>query len=128
MKDACSKVLCRHVFRRKAGVFERKPIRVQRSAPGVQEEDELSDSVDDLPEFSFRLLDLFECHRQGRLRSLALDSDSGNATGVIEQLNFARIGMSNFAKKHAEGPQHFTVVWHDGVRPGGAESTLYSKR
>src|SRR5580704_17719810 len=35
--------------------------------------------------------------------------------------------MSNFAKKHAEGPKHLTVAWHDWIRPGGAESTLYSK-
>jgi hypothetical protein len=72
---------------------------------------------------SFWFLDLFECPCQGRLRSIALDGDSGNATGVIDQLNLARPGLSNFAVVHAERSQHFAVVRQDGSGPSGAQST-----
>src|SRR6266850_8529020 len=48
----------------------------------------------------------------------------GNAAGVIDQLNFSRARMPNFAVIHAEGPEHLAVVRNDGGRPGCAQSTL----
>ena len=64
---------------------------------------------------------------QGRLRSIPLDGDSGNAASVIDQLNLARSRLAHFAVVHAECPQHFDAVRHDGSRPCGAQSTLQSK-
>ena len=58
--------------------------------------------------------------------SIALDGDSGNAAGVIDQLNFARARVANFAVIHAEGPEHLAVVRRDGGGLGGAQSTLHN--
>jgi len=61
------------------------------------------------------------------MRSLALDSDSGNAARVIDQLDFGGPRMANLTVVDAKGPQHPSVVRHDGARPGGAKSSLQSK-
>src|SRR5258708_34210483 len=61
------------------------------------------------------------------LRPLSLDSDSGNAARVIDQLNFVSSRVSNFPVIHAKGSQHLAVVRQDRARPGGAQSSCHSR-
>jgi len=56
------------------------------------------------------------------LRPIALDGDSGNAAGVVDQLNFSWARLSNFTVKHTERAQHSAVVRHNGRRPRGTHS------
>jgi hypothetical protein len=61
------------------------------------------------------------------LRALLLDGDSGNAAGVVDQLNFGWARLSNFTVKHAERSEHSAVVRHNGRRPGGTQSGSYDQ-
>ncbi len=77
----------------------------------------LRKEIDQLLQFPVSLL-------QSRLRSVALDGDSSNPAGVIDQLDFGRLRMANFAIIHGKRPQHLAIVCHDGARPGAAQATL----
>src|SRR5690242_1884724 len=103
MKASSARIWRHCLFEADAGVIKYRLVNVKRRAVRVQHHDQLWYGIDNLPKLSFRLLDLFECHRQGRLRSIALDSDSGDAARVIDQLDFARPRMPDLAVIHTEG-------------------------
>ena len=127
MKDFGAKIWPICVFDAAARVIQHPFVGIENVPFRTQDDNCLWDGVDNLSEFGFGLLYSLKCRRKCCLRSVTLDGDSSNATGMIDQLNFARPRLSNFAIMHAEGPQHLTVMRHDGARPGGAQSTLQSK-
>ena len=57
MKDTLTKVPRSNVVKGKAGVFEQQLIAIQRTPIGRQDEDELGDGFDNLPELPFVLPD-----------------------------------------------------------------------
>jgi len=63
----------------------------------------LRKEIDDLPQLPIGLL-------ERRLRSIALDGDASDPTGIIDQLDFVRARRSNFAIIDAKSPQHRVVM------------------
>jgi hypothetical protein len=79
----------------------------------VQDGNRLWNDIDNLPQFSFGFLDLLKRQRQRVFGSIALDGNSRDPAGVVDQLNFGWARLSNFTVKHTEGAQYLAIVGND---------------
>src|SRR5690348_5121994 len=88
-----------HLFKRAAVVIEHHLVRLNQRPRPVKDNHVLRQEIDQLPELPIRLL-------ERRLRSIALDGDSSNPAGIIDQLYFVRLRISNFAIIDAKSSQY----------------------
>src|SRR6266849_8992394 len=79
IKGSIANILRHCLFDCEARVIEHGLIPIKNSAIRIQDRDHLGYGINNVSKLSF------ECPCQGRLRSIALDGDSGNAAGVIDQ-------------------------------------------
>src|SRR3989475_3985827 len=114
MKIVRHDLLCAH-----SRIIKQPFIDVENISVRVQDGNGLWNDIDNLSQFSFGFLNLLKRQRQREFGSIALDGNSGDPAGVVDQLNFGWARLSNFTVKHTESAQYFAVMGNDWRRPGG---------
>src|SRR6267142_298328 len=102
VEESAMKIVGHDLFCAHSRIIKQPFIDVENISVRVQDGNGLWNDIDNLSQFSFGFPDLLKRQRQRGFGSIALDGNSGDPAGVLNELHLGRTWMSNLTVIHPE--------------------------